>query len=134
MKKKIVGILTCMMLMVIIPGAAGLNYDADTTEETNLICDDVLEETNLICDDEPEPTGILDRTIIRGVVLFPRSTFGGEFRFFAARIHYTTIYLGGIKSGTIMLRSITLPSIPNGFIGNFYIMGSFRGNLDAYTW
>jgi len=121
MKKKVIGILVCMMLMAVMPAAAGLNCDTETTE------------TKIIFNNEPEPEGLLDKTIMRGVVLFPRSTFGGEFRFFALRIHYTTIYMGGIKSGTILLRSITLPSIPNGFIGNFYIIGSFRGNLDAYT-
>jgi len=121
MKKKVIGILVCMMLMAMIPVAAGLNYDTETTE------------TKFICNNEPEPESILDYTIIRGVVLSPRSTFGGDFRFFAVRIHYITIYLGGIKTGTIILRSITLPSIPNGFVGNFYILGSFRGNLDAYT-
>jgi len=121
MKKKVIGILVCMMLMAMIPVAAGLNCDTETTE------------TKLICNNEPGREGLLDYTIIRGVTLFSRSTFGGEFRFFAVRIHYTTIYIGGVKSGTIILRSITLPSIPNGFIGNFYIMGSFRGNLDAYT-
>ena len=121
MKKKIIGILVCTMLMAMMPVVAGLNYDTETTE------------TKFISNNEPEPEGILDHTIIRGVVLFPRSAFGGEFRFFAVRIYYTTIYLGGVKSGTIILRNITLPSIPNGFIGNFYIMGLFRGNLDAYT-
>ena len=119
MKRKVIGILVCMMLMAMIPVAAGLNCDTETTE------------TKLICNNEPE--GVLDYTIIRGVTLFSRSTFGGEFKFFAVRIHYTTVYIGGVKSGTIMLRSITLPNIPNGFIGNFYIMGAFRGNLDAYT-
>ena len=121
MKKKVIGILVCMMLMAMIPVAAGLNCDTETTE------------TKFICNNEPEPESILDNTVIRGVILFPRSIFGGDFRFFAVRIHYTTIYLGGVKTGTIILRSITLPNIPNGFIGNFYIMGLFRGNLDAYT-
>jgi len=123
MKKKVVGILVCMMLVTMIPGAAGLNYDTDATEE----------ETKVIYDDEPETEGLLDKTIIRGVVLFPRSTLGGEFKFFALRIHYTTIYLGGVKKGTIMLRSITLRNVPNGIISNFFIVGMFRGNLDAYT-
>lgn len=122
MKKKVVGILICMMLMTMIPGAAGLNYNIDATEETKVIYDD-----------EPETEGLLDKTVIRGVVLFPRSTLGGEFKFFALRIHYTTVYLGGVKKGTVMLRSITLHNIPNGIIGNFYIAGMFRGNLDAYT-
>ena len=133
MNKKIVGILVCMMLMVMIPGAAGLNYDDVATEEINVICSDEPKETKVISDDEPEPTGIFDRTIIRGVILFPRSTLGGGFRFLALRLHYTTFYLGGVKKGTLMLRSITLPDVPTGYIGNYYITGAFRGNLDAYT-
>ena len=139
MKKKVVGILICMMLMIMIPGAAGLNYDTcdDATEELNYdTCADATEELNVIYtnddDPDPEPEGIFDRTIIRGVVLFPRSTLGGDFRFFALRIHYTTFYLGGIKKGTVMLRSITLRDIPKGIIGDFYIIGTFRGNLDSY--
>ena len=123
-KRKIIGILVCMMLMAMIPASTGLSCDTETTETT---------ETKSISNNEPEPEGFFDRTIIRGVVLFPRSTMGGEFRFLALRIHYTTMYLGGVRSGTIMLRSISLSNIPNGFIGNCYIIGSFRGNLDAYT-
>ncbi len=117
------GILVCMMLMAMIPVAAGagLSYETQLTEK-------------IICDDDPETNdGILDRTMVRGIVLFPRATRGGDFKFFAIRLHYTTITLGGVKTGSILLRSITLPNIPNGFIGNFYIIGSFRGNLDAFT-
>ena len=121
-KRKIIGILVCMMLMAMIPAATGLSCDTETPTEIKSISNN-----------EPEPEGFFDRTIIRGFVLFPRSTFDGEFRFFAVRIYYTTIYLGGVKSGTIMLRSMSLSNIPNGFIGNCYIIGSFRGNLDEYT-
>jgi len=123
--------------MTMIPGAAGLNYDtcADATEDYDTCTADTTEELKVIYadDDEPETEGLLDRTIIRGVVLFPRSTIGGDFRFFALRIHYTTFYLGGIKKGTIMLRSVTLSDVPKGIVGDFYIIGTFRGNLDSYT-
>ncbi len=121
MKKKVIGILVCMMLMAMIPAAAGLNLDIQETE------------TNIICDNDPENEGILDHTMIRGIVMFPRATRNGDFKFFAIRLHYTTIALGGVKTGSILLRSVTLPNIPNGFIGNLYLIGSFRGNLDEFT-
>ncbi len=121
MKKKIMGILVCMMLMAMIPAAAGLNCDIQVTEK------------NVDFDNDPETEGILDHTTIRGIVLFPRATRSGDFKFFAIRLHYTTFALGGIKTGSILLRSITLSDIPNGFIGNFYVMGTFKGNLDEFN-
>ena len=121
MKKKIIGILVCIMLMAMIPVAAGLNCETQTTEIKS------------ISDNGPEPEGLLDRTIIRGIVMFPRATRDGDFKFFAIRLHYTTIALGEVKTGSILLRSITLPNVPNGLIGNFYILCSFRGNLDEFT-
>jgi hypothetical protein len=113
MKKKVIGILVCVMVLAMMPMAAGLGVEKESSVTG--------------------PTQYLDKTLIRGIVLFPRSSIGGDFKFFAVRLHYTTISLGGIKCGTILLRSITLPDIPTGFVGNFYLMGSFRGNLDAYT-
>jgi len=113
MKKKVIGILVCMMMLAMIPLAAGLDVEKQLPEK--------------------DTTGGLDKTLIRGIVLFPRSSMGGDFKFFAVRVHYTTISLGGIKSGTILLQRISLPEIPTGIVGNFYLMGSFRGNLDAYT-
>ena len=118
MKKKVIGILVCMMLMAMIPAAAGLNCDIQETETKKIISVD------------PETEGLLDRTTFRGIVLFQRGTRGGNYKFFAIRLHYTTITLGGVKTGNILMKSITLPDVPNGYHGNFYIMGTFRGNFD----
>ena len=119
MKKKLIGILVCMMMLALIPAAAGFNCKPEQTETKPL--------SDIELDD------LFGRTVIRGVVLFPRATRNGDFKFFAVRIHYNTLYMGGVKSGTIVGKSITLSNIPNGFIGSFYLFGSFRGNLDQYT-
>jgi hypothetical protein len=112
MKKKTIGIFLCLMMMAAIPAAAGLCVETEQPDEGQ--------------------TGVLDKTIIRGIVLFPRSSVGGKFSFFALRIHYTTIGIGGLTSGTLKLRRINLPTNPHGYVGKCFVYLTFRGNLDNY--
>ena len=108
MKRKVLGILVCMMMLALIPVAAGL-----TTEL------------------EPQTTGVLDKTTVRGIVLFPRLSFGGKnIVFFALRLHYRTVGVAESQTGIIRCQRVSIPNDLNGFMGNFYIFGTFRGNVE----
>ncbi len=112
MKRKIIGIAICvMMLATILPITAMAKQVAS--------------------DPKADPAGLFDKTIIRGIVLFKRTTDGGSsVRFFAMRLHYLTISLSGERvSGIIKFQPITIPNTLSGFYGKFYIIASFRGNL-----
>jgi hypothetical protein len=112
MKHKLAGLLICvMMLVTIVP---------ITTVATTIAS-------------EPHArTGrLLSRTIIRGVVLFKRTSDSGKlFHFFAIRLHYSTISLSGQhSSGVIRMKPVEIPSSMIGYVGHNYIFGSFRGWL-----
>ena len=107
MKRKEVGILVCMMLLAMIPIAAGID----------------------VCP-EKDTTGPLDRSVVRGIVLFPRPSANGKnIVFFAIRLHYTTVNLGETQSGVLRLQRVVIPRDVNGFVGKFYIFASFKGSL-----
>ena len=110
MKSKVVGILVCMMMLTTIPIAAGLNSEVGYKCGT---------------------TGIFDKTIIRGIVLFPRvSQDGKTINFLALRLSFRTIEPDGITYGVVKLHRFQIPNNFKGYLGNFYIFGSFRGSLD----
>ncbi len=109
MKKKVIGILVCMMLMAVIPAAAGLN-----------------------CNTEPEvgTEGIVkERIIMRGLIVNPHTNFGGKFAFLGIRVHYTVIGIQGVRRGILHMQRITLPDTPNGIITNGYMLILFRGHI-----
>ncbi|MBU0497618.1 MAG: hypothetical protein KKC68_02365 [Candidatus Thermoplasmatota archaeon] len=109
--KKIIVICCIVLLLSIIPTAAGVQLPKDS---------------------EPH-NGIINRTIIRGVALFPRVTNGGKsLTFFAVRVHYRTITLEGVLSGIIRCRPVTIPNTVSGFIGKCYLMGTFHGPIDIF--
>ena len=113
MKKKLVGIVIClMMLATILPVTAMATQSAK--------------------EPQTEPAGLFDRTTIRGFVLFKRTADGGSsIQFFALRLHYTTLSLTGEReSGVIQFQPIKIPNTLSGFYGKFYIIASFRGSLD----
>jgi len=111
MKKKIIGILVCVMLMAVIPAAAGLQVDTEPQEET---------------------TGLLkQRIVMRGLVLNPHTTLGGKFAFIGIRVHYTAIGIQGVQRGVLHLQRIVLPDTPKGLITNGYMIVSFRGDIDS---
>lgn len=110
MKKKVIGILVCMMLMAVIPAAAGLN-----------------------CNSEPEvgTEGLVkERIIMRGLIANPHTTFGGKFAFLGIRVHYTVIGVQGVRRGILNMKRITLPDTPNGIVTNRYMLISLRGHID----
>jgi hypothetical protein len=109
MKNKLVGILICVMMLVTILPITALATNAS----------------------EPQTTGCrtLGRTTVRGFVLFKRTSDSGKIsHFFAIRLHYSTISLSGERSsGIIRMEPIEIPSSINGYLGQVYIIGSFRG-------
>jgi hypothetical protein len=110
MKSKAIGILVCMMMLATIPIAAGLNCEIGSKCGT---------------------TGIFNKTIIRGIVLYPRiSQDGKTINFLALRLSFRTIYLDGITHGLVKFQRIQIPNNFKGYFGNFYIFGTFRGSLD----
>jgi hypothetical protein len=110
MKSKIVGILICMMLLAVVPIAAGIELNKEP---------------------QKDPAGLFDRTTVRGLVLFKRTAQGGDtIKFFALRLHYRTISLNGEReSGIIMFQPVSIPNTMTGYYGHFFIMASFRGTL-----
>jgi hypothetical protein len=73
---------------------------------------------------------IINRTFIRGFILFPRETNNGKtLTFYAIRIHYTSYNIDGAVFGNIRLRSVTIPNKLTGYTNRFYIIGTFHGSL-----
>ena len=98
----------CLVLLAAIPVAAGITIPKE----------------------KPDTSGILDMTIIRGFVLFKRTTDNGRtLRFFALRVHYTTIGLGGFKSGVLKFRPMFIPNSLRGMYARFYIFAIFHGDV-----
>ncbi len=74
---------------------------------------------------------IIERTFIRGFILFPRETNNGEtLTFFAIRLHYTSYTIDGAAIGNIRLRSVTIPNLLTGYSNRLYIIGTFHGSID----
>ncbi len=115
-KRKILGIFICVLMLAIIPLTAGMTVDSEP--------------------DNPETTEI-GRTIIRGFVLNYRPTGLGH-KFFALRIHYVEII--GLKrtSGVITMSPVSVGREANigfnynGPFGMFgYMLGAtFKGGID----
>jgi hypothetical protein len=74
---------------------------------------------------------VFAKTTIRGIVLFLRiSRDGKSINFLAIRLRYRTIDLEGIKYGIIKLHHFEIPKNFNGYFGNCFIFGTFRGKLN----
>lgn len=109
MKRKLIGIVMCTLLLAAIPMAAGMAIPKQ---------------------EKQEPTGLLDMTILRGFVLFKRVTDNGKtLRCFAIRVHYTTFGLGGLDTGVLKLRPIAIPNSLRGMYVRFYLFSIFHGSV-----
>jgi hypothetical protein len=76
-------------------------------------------------------TEVIERTFIRGFILFPRETNNGATRtFFAIRLHYTTFTIDGAAIGNIRLRTVSIPNLLTGYSNRIYIIGTFHGSID----
>jgi hypothetical protein len=112
--KKILAIFMCMLMITLIPVAAGA-----AEKQTK--------------DPQPADIGV---THIRGIITEPSFTYGMKYiTFRCVWVHYTTRGLGEHSSGTLhLLQKLTLK---NDFQGVFFgkhmfkfIMGSFPGELE----
>lgn len=110
MRSKVVGLFICMMILTTIPLAAGLNLKNKP---------------------DCQISDILAKTTIRGIVLYPRiSQDGKTINFLALRLHYRTINPEGVNYGIVKLHYFQIPKNFNGYFGNYYIFGTFRGKLN----
>ena len=105
MNKKIVGVVLCLLMLTVIPVAVGMQSTVD------------------------ENDALLKRTVVRGVILNSK-TEGRTTTFFALYVHYATYGLmGEIDSGVLMLKRVSFNGKFNGFMGKFYVAGSFWGSI-----
>lgn len=108
--KKLIAILTCMLMTSLIPIAAG------ATNHSN-----------------DQPTAIISGTQMVGIICLRHFVNGGhtiEFR--AILVHYTTHNIGQRKSGNLhLLQRIELPNDFIGWVGPHFVMAHFDGYLDV---
>jgi hypothetical protein len=110
MRLQIVGFLICIMILITIPITAGVSI-----------------KNKQVCPIK----NVFAKTTIRGIVLFPRvSRDGKSINFLAIRLHYRTIGPEGINYGIIKFHYFQIPKNFNGYFGNCYIFGTFRGRLN----
>jgi hypothetical protein len=115
-KRKVLGIFVCVLMLAMIPLAAGMTVDSEP--------------------DNPETTAI-GRTIIRGFVLNYRPSGIGH-KFFALRIHYTEITGLTRTTGIITMKPVSVGREANigfnycGPTGMFgYMFGfTFKGGIN----
>jgi len=108
--KKILGIIVCMLVMTMIPVAAGATTDINKTPETS-------------------PVGW---TFIQGIITQPFDTNNGmDMAFHPIWIHYSTKGSGDHHSGMIhnMLETIVIPGDFHGIIGNHFIIAFFWASI-----
>jgi hypothetical protein len=115
-KRKILGIFICVLMLATIPLAAGMTVDSEPND--------------------PETTEI-GRTIIRGFVFNYRPNGLGH-KFFALRIHYAEITGATRTTGAITMRPVSVGREanigfnymgPSGMFG--YMLGfTFKGGID----
>ena len=78
-----------------------------------------------------EDLGLINRTFIRGFILFPRETNNGEtMTFLAIRLHYRTITIDGAINGNIHFRPVSIPNTLTGYSRRIYIIGTFHGTIN----
>ena len=115
-KRKILGIFICVLMLATIPLAAGMAVDSEPND--------------------PETTEI-GRTVIRGIVFNYRPSGLGH-KFFALRIHYTEITGLTRTTGNIAMKPVSVGREANigfnymGPAGMFgYMLGAtFKGGID----
>lgn len=108
--KKVLAIFICMLMLTLIPVAAGA-----TTEPTK----------------DPQTTD-LGYTFIRGIITKPQLTNGGHYiSFRCIYVHYMTKGIGSKESGVLhMFQKITIDNNFAGYIGDHFIFARFNGKLD----
>jgi len=106
--KKILGIFICMLVMTMIPVAAGATTDTNKNPETSEV----------------------GWTFVQGIITQPYSTNNGkEMAFRCIFVHYSTMGFGDHHSG-IMFNGdvVSVPNNYHGIIGNHFIIARFWGS------
>jgi hypothetical protein len=107
MKRKIIGMLVCMLLLATIPLAAGINDDRDIKQELQ----------------QPK-TG--KRTFVSGVIAFYRVSGGGNYiTLFAISVRHGQI---GGEYGIYRLQPVRFPNSFHGIMVTPFILGWFDGS------
>ena len=118
MKTKIVALMMCMLMITIVPLAAGMTIEKET-------------------EPEEESEGLFGITIIRGFIANVRQK-GTDITFRAIRLHYFTISGMEKITGVIRLKKCTVDDFAFerrwdiGLLGSFsWIFGIVRGGLEV---
>lgn len=106
--KKIVAILMCMLLLAVVPIAAGATQEKETQ------------------------TTEMGGTLIRGTITSPKFINGGQdIEFRAVYVHYMTHGIGERQYGVCgLFKRVNLPNDFIGFLGNHYVLAWFNGELE----
>ncbi len=116
MKKKILCILVCMLLLATIPLAAGMSFDNETEDET---------------------TGLVGWAWLRGWVLNPK-VVGNKVHARALRLHYIEVSGTETNIGIVRFKQVEFRDgsplgirMEFGLLGSMsYVFGLFHGGLD----
>ena len=114
-KRKVIGILLCMLMLAAIPLAAGISVTPET-----------------------EDTAAIGRTVCRGL-FFNFKTVGLKNQFFALRVHYTEVTGTETTTGVVRMRRVQVGKWTGGYLreigplGMFGYMGmaTFTGGIDT---
>jgi hypothetical protein len=115
MKKTLIGLIVCgMMLVTILPISALATTRASETAQA--------------CSME------LGRSTVRGFAIrLGHDSTGRYARLFAIRLHFITVTADGQHdSGVILLKQVDIPARTLGFHGRFYVYASFIGTIQQY--
>lgn len=108
MNKKVIALLLCMLVLATVPVASAM---AQAPQE------------------EDETTGIFSRTRVCGFILGKKSN-GLTTSFTALCVSYKTNNLiAEDESGILILKRVTFLGKFTGYMGNFFICGSFPGSV-----
>jgi hypothetical protein len=116
LKRKIIGITLCILMLTTIPMVAGMTQEKAVNE--------------------PEPTDI-GRTVVRGFYFNMRPN-GFGYRFFALRVHYTEVTGTTRTTGVVTMKPVTVGKQANigfnyaGPAGMFGYMAfsTFKGGIE----
>ena len=108
MNKKILAVLLCMLVVATVPVATAM---AQAPQE------------------EDETTGIFSRTRVCGLILGSKSN-GLTTSFTALFVSYKTNNLiAEDESGILILKRVTFMGKFTGYMGKFFVCGTFRGSV-----
>jgi hypothetical protein len=111
MKKKVIGILVCMMLLCMIPIAAGLNSEVTSSEP-------IFEPT-------PIPEG--KKTFVVGITTKPRLVLLGQFITFKCFRVFYFLRGAGVITKVTHLQRLTFRNDYRGIITNHFVLAVFNG-------